>query len=70
VFADPAGPPPAIDKAAASAALEALQQRHNAEQAALAALQDRVTDSMGPTSTTAPPRAKGSFWRGLLKTRE
>jgi eukaryotic-like serine/threonine-protein kinase len=67
-FADPAGPPPSIDKAAASAALEALQQRHNAEQAALAALHDRVADSMRPASPE-PTRTRGSFWRGLLKTR-
>ena len=68
MFADPTAPPPLMDKAVANAALEALQQRHNAEQAALAALQDRVTDSM----RSAPPQTpqKGSFWRGLLKTRD
>jgi hypothetical protein len=68
MFADPTAPPPVMDKAVANAALEALQQRHNAEQAALAALQERVTDSM----RSAPPQTpqKGSFWRGLLKTRD
>jgi len=68
MFADPDSPP-SIDKTAATAALESLQQRHNAEQAALAALHDRVTDAMRP-ATPAPPRTRGSFWRGLLKTRD
>jgi serine/threonine protein kinase len=69
LFADPAAPPPSIDKAAASAALEGLQQRHNAEQAALAALHERVADSMRP-APPEPTRPRGSFWRGLLKTRD
>jgi serine/threonine protein kinase len=68
MFADPSSPP-SLDKAAATAALEGLQQRHNAEQAALAALHERVTDSMRPASA-APPKSRGSFWRGLLKTRD
>ena len=68
MFADPSSPP-SVDKAAATAALEALQQRHNAEQAALAALHDRVADSMRP-APPAPSRSRASFWRGLLKTRE
>lgn len=68
MFADPESPP-LVDKSAATAALEALQQRHNAEQAALAALHERVADSMRPP-TPAPARTRGSFWRGLLKTRD
>jgi serine/threonine protein kinase len=68
IFADPAGPPAAVDRSVASAALETLQQRHNAEQAALAALHERAVDAMRPPAV--PERSLGSFWRGLRKERE
>ena len=63
-FADPSAPASSMDIAAAKAALQALQGRYNSEQAALAALQQRVIEQKGP----APSRRQG-FWRGLLKAR-
>lgn len=66
VFADPAGPPIPMDRAVAHAALEALQGRHNAEQAALATLQERAAAAAAPSSSAG---RRGSFWRGLLKAR-
>ncbi len=53
-----------LDRAAANAALEALQSLYNAERAALAAMQERALDD---ASVAAP--SKESFWRGLLKRR-
>jgi hypothetical protein len=65
-FAETAGPVVQMDPAAAKAALESLQGRHNAEQAALATLRERAREATR-SSPTARPR--GSFWRGLLKVR-
>jgi serine/threonine protein kinase len=62
-FADPSAPAVLMDGVAAKAALQSLQGRYNAEQAALAALQQRAMDRM------APPRPRQGFWRGLLKAR-
>jgi hypothetical protein len=53
-----------MDGAAAKAALQSLQARYNAEQAALAALQQRAIDHTAP-----PPAQRQGFWRGLLKAR-
>ena len=64
LFAEPSAPVPSMDHAAAAAALEALQARYNAEQAALAELRARVS---GPAA--GPRDAKRGFWRGLLKAR-
>lgn len=64
-FADPSAPPAVIDGMAAKAALEALQARYNAEQAAFAALHERTIEAMSPP---AESRRQG-FWRGLLKVR-
>jgi hypothetical protein len=59
-----------IDRAVATAALEALQSRHNAEQAALAALRERTTDALKPSAAEgAPDRSRGGFWRDLLGPR-
>ena len=57
-----------MDRSVATAALEALQSRHNAEQAALAALRERAgaSDTAGRVET--PQRERG-FWRGLIKPR-
>lgn len=63
-LANPSAAPATIDGAAAKAALEALQGKYNAEQAALAALQQRAADAMTP----GRPRRLG-FWRGLLRAR-
>ncbi len=63
-FVDQSAFPPVMDRAVANAALEALQGRHNAEQAALAALQQRAADA-----ARTPGRSRTSFWRGLLKAR-
>ena len=61
-----------MDRTVATAALEALQVRHNAEQAAVAALREQQADALRPgPKTGAPDRARaGGFWRGLLKTRD
>lgn len=64
-FADPSAPLPAMDPTVAKAALEALQTRYNAEQAALAALHERAIEMTAPP---AESRRQG-FWRGLLKVR-
>ncbi len=66
-FADPAVADMPMDRLVANTALEALQGRHNAEEAALAALHERAADAMA--APAAPDRSRGSFWRGLLKTR-
>jgi serine/threonine protein kinase len=59
-----------IDRAVASAALEALQLSHNAEQAALAALRERAgSASRSPGPDAAPDRSR-SFWRDLLRPRD
>jgi predicted Ser/Thr protein kinase len=69
-----------LDRAAASAALEALQTRHNAEQAALAAMRAQAADVMhpaerrgaddpshgGPSSLATRATA---FWRRLVSSR-
>ncbi|HJR60855.1 MAG TPA: serine/threonine-protein kinase [Vicinamibacterales bacterium] len=65
-FADAEAPIVPMDRAVANAALEALQGRYNAEQAALAALHERADEAARPPSG---PRSRGSFWRGLLKAR-
>jgi hypothetical protein len=69
-----------LDRAAASAALEALQTRHNAEQAALAAMRAQAVDVMRPAeqrgaddqsrggAAAAATRATG-FWRRLVSRR-
>ena len=53
------------DRAVLNAALQALQVRHNAEQAALAALRERAS---GGAASDAD-RGRSGFWRGLLKPR-
>jgi hypothetical protein len=69
-----------LDRAAASAALEALQARHNAELASLAALRAQAADVMRPgpgRRPTANPALAGSslasraaaFWRRLVSSR-
>ena len=63
-FVESAAPTVTMDGAAAKAALEALQARYNAEQAAIAELQQRV----GQLTPPAPERPR-SFWRSLLKAR-
>lgn len=63
-FADPSSPTVTMEAAAAKTALEALQVKYNAEQAALAALHRRAIETMTPE----PARRQG-FWRGLLKAR-
>jgi serine/threonine-protein kinase len=65
-FAGGADEPLRMDRAAANAALAALQDRRNAEQAALAALRGRA-------QAHAPDRAHGgigSFWRDLFGKRD
>ena len=57
-----------MDRTVASAALEGLQARHNAEQAALAALRERAGAST-PGSAPQPPPERG-FWRSLIKPRD
>lgn len=54
------------DRAVLNAALQALQVRHNAEQAALAALRERAAGGAGDGSGD---RSRSGFWRGLLKPR-
>jgi serine/threonine protein kinase len=54
------------DRAVLNAALQALQVRHNAEQAALAALRERAA---GGTGDGSGDRTRSGFWRGLLKPR-
>jgi serine/threonine protein kinase len=56
-----------MDRSVANAALEALQGRHNAEQAALAGLRERARAAGPGTAETDEPR--GGFWRGLMKPR-
>ena len=56
-----------MDRSVANAALEALQVRHNAEQAALAALRDQQADALRSNAKAeAPASGRGGFWRGLL----
>jgi serine/threonine protein kinase len=57
-----------MDRSVAKAALEALQGRHNAEQAALAALRERAGAS-GPANAAPEEQQRGGFWRGLMKPR-
>ena len=68
-----------LDREAASAALEALQTRHNAEQAALAAMRAQAADIMRPAEqrgvddhsggpSTLTTRAT-SLWRRLISSR-
>ena len=74
IFAD------SLDRAAASAALEALQTRHNAEQAALAAMRAQAADVMRPVERRgADDQSHGdpsslatratAFWRRLVSSR-
>jgi serine/threonine protein kinase len=65
-FADPSAAAAPMDGFAARAALQSLQGRYNAEQGALAALQQRALDRMAPP----PPQRRQGFWRGLLKARD
>jgi serine/threonine protein kinase len=58
-----------MDRSVAKATLEALQGRHNAEQAALAALRERA-GALGPAPATDAPQSERGFWRGLMKPRE
>jgi serine/threonine protein kinase len=60
------------DRTVATAALEALQVRHNAEQAALAALREQQADAVraDPKTGASDQARPGGFWRGLLKTRD
>jgi serine/threonine protein kinase len=56
-----------MDRSVANAALEALQVRHNAEQAALAALRDQQADALRSNAkANGPVSGRGGFWRGLL----
>jgi serine/threonine protein kinase len=61
-----------MDRTVANAALEALQGRHNAELAALAALRDQHADALrsSPQSQASGQRRAGGFWRGLLRARD
>jgi serine/threonine protein kinase len=58
-----------MDRTVARATLEALQARHNAEQAALAALRERA-GAPGPGASAEPPSQRGGFWRSLIKPRD
>jgi len=58
-----------MDRSVANAALEALQARHNAEQASLAALRERA-GAPGPSAPAETPPPSRGFWRGLIKPRE
>ncbi len=58
-----------MDRTVANAALEALQARHNAEQAALAALRDRAAGKTSSPADETPQQDRAGFWRGLLKPR-
>ena len=58
-----------MDRSVANAALEALQARHNAEQASLAALRERA-GAPGPSPPAETPPQPRGFWRGLIKPRE
>ena len=53
------------DRAVLNAALQALQVRHNAEQAALAALREHAAGGAAGEGD----RGRSGFWRGLLKPR-
>ena len=64
---DPQPPDESMDRTVADAALEALQVRHNAEQAALAALRERA--SAGVRADPAADGRHAGFWRGLVKPR-
>jgi serine/threonine-protein kinase len=55
-----------MDRSVANAALEALQGRHNAEQAAIAALREQQADALRVAKTNASEGRSGGFWRGLL----
>jgi hypothetical protein len=60
-----------MDRAAANAALAALQDRRNAEQAAVAALRERA--AAVPTQPVSGDRsggAIGGFWRDLFGKRD
>ncbi len=57
-----------MDRSVAKAMLEALQGRHNAEQAALAALRERA-GAPGPAAAAETPQPERGFWRGLMKPR-
>jgi serine/threonine protein kinase len=58
-----------IDRAVANAALEALQVRHNAEKAALAALHQRAEAQASGQDGLADTSRSG-FWRDLFGTRD
>jgi hypothetical protein len=55
-----------MDRSVANAVLETLQGRHNAEQAAIAALRDQQADVLRAAKTNASEGRSGGFWRGLL----
>jgi serine/threonine protein kinase len=64
-FAPGSAVPEPTDRAVLTAALQALQVRHNGEQAALAALRERAAGG----SDAGGDRSRSGFWRGLLKPR-
>jgi serine/threonine-protein kinase len=67
---DAQAPVDSMDRAVADAALEALQVRHNAEQAALAAMRERAADGVrAAPATEAADAPHPGFWRGLVKPR-
>lgn len=68
MFADHEPPSADVDRVVANAALEALQQRYNAEQAALAELNERAADVMRTPSDE--PQSLGSLWRRLRKAHD
>jgi hypothetical protein len=63
-----------MDRAVAQAALEILQEVHNAEDAAYAAMRDGAQDVLRP-STPGKTEQRGwrsraaAFWRGITTTR-
>lgn len=63
-FAPGSSTPEPTDRAVLNAALQALQVRHNAEQAALAALREQAAGG-----GEGGDRNRSGFWRGLLKPR-
>ena len=63
-FADPDTQFPALDRPSAMATLEAIQVKHNAEQALLAEMRERAIDTIGGSHGAAKPRG---FWRGLRR---
>jgi hypothetical protein len=70
-FAAGENPERPMDRAVASAALEGLQLRYNAERAALAALREQAADAPGSSGAADHARGQGgAFWREFLKRRD